>query len=146
MNAVCFNMHRTISMPVWLHDLIFKRILPLTMFKSCVASLRKSGTCNKYAFCEGFFAASMRRKQSETARHFEEMERLRELKNYANQFSPMHAYEVTNTILDTHGLDEAFTASYDFIQQKKKKFDSNSSSFKVCHQYSCISKLDFFLL
>ena len=126
MNAVCFNMHRTISMPVWLHDIIFKRIIPLTMFKSCLASIRKSGKCSKYAFCEGFFAASIRRKQVETTRYFEELERLNELKKYASQFSPLHAYE-TSTILDTHGLDEKFTANYNIMQNRHNNNNNNNS-------------------
>lgn len=125
MNAVCFNMHRTISMPIWLHDIIFKRIIPLTMFKSCLASIRKSGTCSKYAFCEGFFAASIRRKQVETTRYFEEVERLNELKKYASQFSPLHAYE-TSTMLDTHGLDEKFTANYDIMQNRHNNNNNNN--------------------
>lgn len=127
MNAVCFNMHRTISMPVWLHDIIFKRIIPLTMFKSCLASIRKSGRCSKYAFCEGFFAASIRRKQVETTRYFEELERLNELKKYASQFSPLHAYE-TSTMLDTHGLDEKFTVNFNIMQNRHNKSNSNNNN------------------
>ena len=99
------------------------------MFKSCLASIRKSGKCNKYAFCEGFFAASIRRKQVETTRYFEELERLNELKKYASQFSPLHAYE-TSTILDTHGLDEKFTANFNIMQNRHNNSNNNNNKME----------------
>ena len=115
MNAVCFNLHRSVAVPNWLYHIVFNRILPLTVFKSCLNSIRKSGNCSKYAFCEGVFAASIRRKQSCTTRYFEEMDRLEELKKYAAKFTPAHAYEA-NTVLDTYSLDEEFVETYEFIQ------------------------------
>ncbi|XP_066932120.1 neuronal acetylcholine receptor subunit alpha-9-like [Clytia hemisphaerica] len=127
MNAVCFNMHRSVAVPNWLHHIIFNRILPLTVFKSCLNSIRKSGNCSKYACCEGVFAASIRRKQSSTTRYFEEMDRLEELKKYAAKFTPAHAYEA-NTVLDTNSLDEEFVETYEFIQMYFPKPLSNDEA------------------
>ena len=61
-NAVCFNLNRTTPVPAWLHDLIFNKVAPIVTWQSCWYSIRKRGTFNPSAICEGVFAAILRKK------------------------------------------------------------------------------------
>ena len=138
MNSVCINMHRSVSVPTWLHDIVFTKIAPSTMFKSCLQSIQKTGTCNNKSLCEGIFAASIRKKQTNTKRYLEEVKRLHSLEIFASQYSSAHAHE-TMSMLETHATDENFTNTFDFMQKgsrnKSEWIDAGDSIEKTQNEY-----------
>jgi len=138
MNSICINMHRSVNVPTWLHDIVFAKIAPSTLFKSCLQSIRKSGTFSKHALCEGLFAASIRRKQVNTKRYLEEVERLHELEKYASRFSYAREYE-TGVMLDTHAIDEDFTYTFDYMQcssrHKSEEIEDGDSIEKTQNEH-----------
>jgi len=81
MNTVCLNLDQVVPVPAWLHDLVFNKVGPAVMWRSCIKSITKRGMCNPFALCDGVFAAVVRRKLDDKSKEEEEKRFLNELKD-----------------------------------------------------------------
>ena len=107
MNAVCFNLNRSVPVPAWLHDLTFDKVAPLIMWQSCWHSIRKRGTCNSSAICEGVFAALLKKTLRDSEMDIEDTEAIFEMNDEGESasYKNINDWQTTSLYSDISSLD-----------------------------------------